>query len=79
MNFAEIMQALPISVADLLQSELDSVQLSTDLEPSKVRELLDTAVQRTKTKMVVLDAEKRRLVNAVLSLLPQAGVQAIFA
>jgi hypothetical protein len=66
------MQALPISVSDLLQSKLDSVQLSTDLKPSEVQELLDTVVQRTKAEMdTPKDAEKLRLLNAVLSLIPQ--------
>lgn len=80
MNYINIIQALPSSLAAELLENLDNITVSSDGSRSEMFDAMNEAADATKrgpAYLAIADAEKRRMVDLILEFLPQAGTKAI--
>jgi hypothetical protein len=80
MTYVEIIEALPKSIVLELQENLDSIELSSKMSSDEVAELIYEAVKLTRVGdayLAELDIEKRRMIDALLGLIPWAGARAL--
>ena len=80
MTYVEIIGVLPPSIAAALQENLDSIELTESLSSDELGELIYEAVKQTRLSdayFAELDIEKRRMIDALLGMLPFAGARAL--
>lgn len=79
LTYTEIMKALPREVVLSLQKNFDLFELSENPTLDEARLLIFEAVKLTQAEVVIEDEVLRKMVDMLLSFLPNAGADAVVA
>lgn len=81
MNYTEILNALPKDVSTILQITLDNTPIESTTSNEEIFNLFNSVIESTKLQMnlvgINLDSGEFKMVSALLSLVPSAGVKMI--